>query len=54
VPGWCVLRRAGTEADDDTDIMGYCSNQWIADYVYQSVLSFRAAQGNDFWRSGGM
>jgi hypothetical protein len=32
----------------DTDIMGYCSNQWISDYVYKSVLAFRAAQGTTF------
>jgi hypothetical protein len=28
--------------------MGYCSNQWISDYVYKSVLNFRAAQGTSF------
>ena len=28
--------------------MGYCSNRWISDYVYKSVLTFRAAQGTSF------
>jgi hypothetical protein len=29
-----------------TDVMGYCSMQWISDYVYKSVLNFR--QNNSF------
>jgi hypothetical protein len=43
VPGWDVfaasnnLKGAGTY----TDIMGYCSPQWISDYVYVSELTFR-------------
>jgi hypothetical protein len=35
-----------------TDIMGYCSNQWISDYTYKGVLAWREAQpdvvGADF------
>ena len=27
----------------DTDVMGYCSNEWISDYTYTGVLNFRAA-----------
>jgi hypothetical protein len=26
------------------DIMGYCDNPWISDYIYSRVLSFRGAQ----------
>jgi len=49
VPGWDVFATSGNlKPTTDTDIMGYCSNQWIADYVYKSVLSFRAAQGTSF------
>ena len=25
-----------------TDVMGYCSNQWISDYTYSGVLNYRA------------
>src|SRR6267154_706057 len=49
VPGWDVFATSGNlKPTTDTDIMGYCSNQWIADYVYKSVLSFRTAQGTSF------
>jgi len=49
VPGWDVFASSGNiKPTTDTDIMGYCSNQWISDYVYKSVLSFRAAQGTSF------
>jgi len=49
VPGWDVFAASGNlKPTTDTDIMGYCSNQWISDYVYKSVLSFRAAQGTSF------
>jgi hypothetical protein len=27
-----------------TDLMGYCSNEWISDYTYAGVLNYRAAQ----------
>jgi hypothetical protein len=27
-----------------TDLMGYCSNEWISDYTYTGVLNYRAAQ----------
>ncbi len=49
VPGWDVFATSGNlKPTTDTDIMGYCKNQWISDYVYKSVLSFRAAQGTSF------
>jgi len=49
VPGWDVFATSGNlKPTTDTDIMGYCSNQWIADYVYKLVLSFRATQGTSF------
>jgi len=49
VPGWDVFASSDNlKPTTDTDIMGYCSNKWIADYVYKSVLSFRAAQGTSF------
>jgi hypothetical protein len=27
-----------------TDVMGYCSNEWISDYTYTGVLNYRAAE----------
>lgn len=49
VPGWDVFATSGNlKPTTDTDIMGYCPNQWISDYVYESVLSFRASQGTSF------
>jgi hypothetical protein len=49
VPGWDVFATSGNlKPTTDSDIMGYCSNQWISDYVYKSVLGFRAAQGTSF------
>lgn len=27
-----------------SDIMGYCNNQWISDYTYEGILNHRAAQ----------
>ncbi|HJZ64274.1 MAG TPA: M66 family metalloprotease [Candidatus Acidoferrum sp.] len=49
VPGWDVFASSGNiQPTTDTDIMGYCNNKWISDYVYKSVLSFRAAQGTSF------
>jgi Peptidase M66 len=49
VPGWDVFATSGNlKPTTDSDIMGYCSNQWISDYVYKSVLNFRAAQGTSF------
>jgi hypothetical protein len=27
-----------------SDLMGYCSNEWISDYTYEGVLNFRGAQ----------
>src|SRR5579871_93186 len=48
VPGWDVFVSSGNiKPITDTDIMGYCSNQWISDYVYKSVLSFRASSSFD-------
>src|SRR5579859_2395561 len=49
VPGWDAFAASDNlKPTTDTDIMGYCSNQWISDYVYKSVLNFRAAQGTSF------
>jgi hypothetical protein len=48
VPGWDVFVPSGNiKPITDTDIMGYCNNQWISDYVYKSVLSFRASNSFD-------
>jgi len=49
VPGWDAFATSGNlKPMNDTDIMGYCNNQWISDYVYKAVLNFRAAQGTSF------
>ena len=48
VPGWDVFAAGGNlKPTTDTDIMGYCGNQWISDYVYQSAASFRASSAFD-------
>ncbi len=43
VPGWDVFASSNNlkPAATYTDIMGYCSTQWISDYVYVSELNFR-------------
>ena len=48
VPGWDVFASSGNlKPTTDTDIMGYCSNQWVSDYVYRSVVNFRASSAFD-------
>ena len=48
VPGWDVFAASNNlKPTADTDIMGYCSNPWVSDYAYKSVLSFRAANSFD-------
>lgn len=48
VPGWDVFATSNNlKPTTDTDIMGYCANQWVSDYVYKSVVSFRAANSFD-------
>lgn len=32
-----------TVSPANTDIMGYCENQWVSDYTYRNVLAFREA-----------
>ena len=42
VPGWDSFQTSATlEPASDTDVMGYCSNQWISDYGYLLELNFR-------------
>jgi len=49
VPGWDAFATVSNlKTLDHTDIMGYCSNQWISDYVYISELNFRAASSLGF------
>ena len=48
VPGWDVFASSNNlKPTTDSDIMGYCSNPWVSDYVYKSVLSFRTANAFD-------
>ena len=55
VAGWDVFASSNNFKDPDpnlsptpyTDIMGYCSKQWISDYVYKSELNFRAGLSFD-------
>jgi IPT/TIG domain/Peptidase M66 len=48
VPGWDVFAITGNiKPTTDTDVMAYCSNQWVSDYVYKSVLNFRASSSFD-------
>jgi len=43
VPGWDVFASSNNlkAAATYTDIMGYCSTQWVSDYTYLGVLNFR-------------
>lgn len=42
--GWYGFELPSTlHAPDRTDIMGYCSNRWVSDYVYQHLLERAAA-----------
>ncbi|PYV96297.1 MAG: hypothetical protein DMG89_18150 [Acidobacteria bacterium] len=48
VPGWdAFATTSNLKTSNHTDIMGYCSNQWVSDYVYTSVLNFRANNSFD-------
>jgi len=55
VAGWDVFASSNNFKDPDpnltptpyTDIMGYCSKQWISDYVYLSELNYRATKSFD-------
>lgn len=53
VPGWDAYAVSGNlkTSANHTDIMGYCSNQWISDYVYQKVLDFRLSNPFDVVKS---
>jgi len=49
VPGWDVFAASPSLKNENnfTDIMGYCSTQWISDYVYKSELSYRESKSFD-------
>ena len=48
LPGWdAFASTSNLKTSDHTDIMGYCSNQWVSDYVYTSVLNFRLSNSFD-------
>ena len=49
MPGWDAFAASASLKDENsfTDIMGYCSNQWISDYGYMSELNFRFNGGFD-------
>ena len=51
VPGWDVFASSNNLKRSISailpDIMGYCSNQWISDYVYTSELNYRAGLSFD-------
>ena len=49
VPGWDVFASSNNLKNQNTftDVMGYCSNQWISDYVYKSELNYRATKSFD-------
>ena len=47
-PGWDSFQSTATlKPAADTDIMGYCSNQWISDYTYLKELQYRQSLGFD-------
>jgi hypothetical protein len=39
VPGYISASDQLLAADDATDVMGYCRNQWISDYTYRNLLN---------------
>jgi len=44
VSGWDVFATTGNfKPTTDHDIMGYCNNNWISDYVYKNELAHRAS-----------
>jgi hypothetical protein len=49
VPGWDAFASSSNlkTLSAFTDVMGYCSNQWISDYVYISEFNFRASNPFD-------
>lgn len=49
VPGWDVFASSNNLKNQNTftDVMGYCNNQWISDYVYKSELNYRATKSFD-------
>ena len=48
VPGWDAFATSNNlKPATDTDIMGYCSNKWISDYVYKGVATFRTGSSYD-------
>jgi hypothetical protein len=53
VPGWDVFASSNNlkTATTYTDVMGYCSTQWISDYVYLSELNFRQTSSPDILNS---
>jgi IPT/TIG domain/Peptidase M66 len=45
VPGWDAFASSSSLKSQSafTDVMGYCSTQWISDYTYMGELTFRAS-----------
>jgi hypothetical protein len=45
VTGWDPFAASGNlkAAATYTDVMGYCSTQWVSDYTYKGVLAYRKA-----------
>jgi len=45
VTGWDAFAASGNlkAAATYTDVMGYCSTQWVSDYTYKGVLAYRKA-----------
>jgi hypothetical protein len=50
VPGWDAFAATSSLKNKSTftDVMGYCSNQWISDYTYLGELNFRASSSLGF------
>ncbi len=49
VTGWDAFATTGNlkDAATYTDVMGYCSTQWVSDYCYKLVLTYRAGNANN-------
>jgi hypothetical protein len=45
--GYDVFKGTFMAQASKSDIMGYCTNQWISDYTYKGVLSYRSTSGQD-------
>lgn len=54
VTGWDAFATSSNlkAAATYTDVMGYCGSQWVSDYCYKLVLTYRAGNANNLAPAG--